>query len=224
MTHLVDIYLQPGKVFADLKAKPTFLVPLLLMALLSAAMVLLYYGKVDPAWLTDRTLLAMGDDMGAAELEQGRTSLPEPQTMGYFGAASVLVATAVMAALYALYFMLAGKVTGAAISFRHGLSLTAWAGMPLLLGAIIGLVGVLTMTPQTPIESLMLANVDPLLVQLPLDHKWSGLAKGFSLLNLWTWFLVALGWRTWTRSSWLQAAIVAIVPAAVVYGVMALLA
>ena len=167
---------------------------------------------------------SMGDDMGAAELEQVRKSLPEPQTMGYFGAASVLVATAVMAALYALYFMLAGKVTGAAISFRHGLSLTAWAGMPLLLGAIIGLVGVLTMTPQTPIESLMLANVDPLLVQLPLDHKWSGLAKGFSLLNLWTWFLVALGWRTWTRSSWLQAAIVAIVPAVVVYGVMALLA
>ena len=48
MTHLVDIYLQPGKVFADLKAKPTFLVPLLLMALLSAAMVLLTTARSIP--------------------------------------------------------------------------------------------------------------------------------------------------------------------------------
>ena len=88
----------------------------------------------------------------------------------------------------------------------------------------VALVGVLTMTPQTPLESLMLAHVDPLLVELPLDHEWSGLAKGFSLLTFWTWFLLALGWRTWTRAGWVQAAIVAILPSAVVFGIMALFA
>ena len=43
------------------------------------------------------------------------------------------------------------------------------------------------MTPRTPLESLTLLNVDPLLLQLPMDDRWSSLAKGFSLLTPWTW-------------------------------------
>ena len=37
-------------------------------------------------------------------------------------------------------------------------------------------------------------------------------------------FLLALGWRTWTRSGWLQATVVAVLPSVVVFGIMALLA
>ncbi|HET8819351.1 MAG TPA: YIP1 family protein [Xanthomonadaceae bacterium] len=224
MSHLVDIYLQPSKVFADLKDKPTFWVPLLLVMLASAAMVLLYYANVDSEWLVDRTVMAAGADMSADEAAQMRKMMPGATTMGYFGAASVVIATAVMAALVALYFMLAGKIAGAKVSFRHGLSLSSWANMPLLLGAVIAIVGIFTMTPTTPLESLMLANVDPLLVDLPADHRWSAVAKGFSLLNIWVWFLLALGWRTWTRSGWVQAVIVAIIPSVVVFGLMALFA
>ena len=224
MSHLVDIYLQPSKVYPDLKAKPTFWLPLLLLAVSSAVLILAYSIRVDPEWVVDRTVLAAGADMSAAEREQMREALPGASTMGYFGAASALIGTLVFTALFALYFMLAGKVAGAALSFRHGMSLASWSSMPMLLGTIIARVGVLTMTPQTPLESLMLAHVDPLLVELPLDHEWSGLAKGFSLLTFWTWFLLALGWRTWTRAGWVQAAIVAILPSAVVFGIMALFA
>lgn len=224
MSHLVDIYLQPSKVFADLKEKPTFWLPLLLAVASSAVLILLYYSKVDPEWAVTRTVMAAGQDMSAAEQEQMRAALPEASTMGYFGAVSAIIGTLIFSALFALYFMLAGKVSGAAISFRHGLSLATWSGMPMLLGTIIAIVGALTMTPQTPLESLMLAHVDPLLVELPLDHKWSGLAKGFSLLTFWTWFLLALGWRMWTRSGWVQATIVAVLPSLVIFGIMALFA
>jgi hypothetical protein len=67
-------------------------------------------------------------------------------------------------------------------------------------------------------------NVDPLLVQLPMDHDWSRLAKSFSLLNFWAWFLAALGWRTWYRTGWGQAVFVAVLPSVVIYGAMALFA
>ena len=221
MTHLVDIFLQPGKVFDALKAKPTFLLPLLLTALVSAAMILLYSMKVDPAWYLDHTMAAAGGDMSASEIEQARKMIPGARAMGYIGAAMALLATALFAALYALYFMLAGKITGASTSFKHGLSLTGWAGMPLLLGTVVALLGVLTMAPQTSMESLMLTNVDPLLLQLPVDSRWSALAKSFSLLNLWVVFLVALGWRTWGRTGWTQAIVVAALPTVVIYGAMA---
>ena len=224
MTHLVDIFLQPSKVFVDLKEKPTFWLPLILVAVASAAMVLMYYMKVDGQWLIDHTMLAMGNDRSAAELEQIRKSMPGAQTMGYFGAISAVIGLVIVSLLYALYFMLAGKIAGVATSFKHGLSLTCWANMPVLLGTLVAIIGVLMMTPQTALESLMLANIDPLLVQLPIDNPWSTLAKSFSLLNIWVWFLLALGWRTWTRSGWLQATIVAILPSVVIYGVIALFA
>lgn len=222
MTHLVDIYLQPSKVFAELKEKPTFWLPLILVAVATAAMMLMYYMKVDGQWYIDHAMLAMGSDRSAAELEQIRKSMPGAETMGYIGALSAIVGLVIVSLLYALYFMLAGKIAGVATSFKHGLSLTCWSNMPVLLGTIVAIIGVLMMTPQTALESLMLANIDPLLVQLPVDNPWSTLAKSFSLLNIWVWFLLALGWRTWTRSGWLQAIIVAILPSVVIYGVIAL--
>ena len=221
MTHLVDIFLQPGKAFDELKGKPTFLLPLLLTALLTAAMILLYSMKVDPAWYLDHALAAGGGDMSASEIEQARKVMPGARTMGYLGVGMALFGTAVAAALYALYFMLAGRITGAPTSFKHGLSLTGWAGMPLLLGTVVALVGVLTMAPQTGMESLMLTNVDPLLLQVPVDSPWSSLAKSFSLLNIWVVFLIALGWRTWGRTGWTQAIVVAALPSVVIYGAMA---
>ena len=222
MTHLMDIYLQPGKVFAELKDRPTYLLPLLLTALLSAAMLLLYSMQVDPDWFVDHTMAAGGSDMSASEIEQARKVMPGARTMGYIGAVGAVLGTAVMTALFALYFMLAGKVTGTATSFRHGMSLGSWAGMPLLLGTVVALVGVLTMAPQTGMEALMLTNVDPLLLQLPADHRWSSLAKSFSLLNLWAVALIALGWRVWGRTGWTQAIVVAALPSVVIYGAMAL--
>ncbi|MGQ4582737.1 YIP1 family protein [Lysobacter sp. F60174L2] len=224
MSHLVDIFLQPGKVFVDLKEKPTFWLPLLLVSLASGVMVLLYYSTVDPEWFANHMLLASGKDLTAAEMEQVRASMPGARAMGYIGAPSAVIVTVVVSLLYALYFMLAGKIAGAATSFRHGLSLVSWSSMPVLLGVVVAIIGIAMMEPQTGLESLMLTNVDPLLVQLPADHPWSSLAKGFSLLNIWSWFLLALGWRTWTRSGWLQAVIVAVLPSAVIYGVMAMFA
>lgn len=221
MTHLMDIFLQPGKAFDELKGKPTFLLPLLLTALVTAAMILLYASKVDPVWYLDHALAVGGGDMSASEIEQARKVMPGARTMGYLGAAGALLGTAVAAVLYAWYFMLAGKVTGTTTSFKHGLSLGGWSGMPMLLGFLVALVGVATMSPQTSMESLMLTNVDPLLLQLPIDSPWSQLARSFSLLNLWVVFLIALGWRTWGRTSWAQAIVVAMLPSVVVYGAMA---
>lgn len=224
MTHLMDIFMQPGKAFAELKTRPTFWLPLLLTSLLTAALMLLYSLKVDPAWYVDHALAVAGGDMSASEIEQARKMIPGARAMGYFGAGAAVFGTALFAALYALYFMLAGKVTGAATSFRHGLSLSSWAGMPLLLGTLVALIGVATMTPQTGMETLMLTNLDPLLVQLPADSRWSSLAKAFSLLNLWAVGLVALGWRIWGRTSWTQAIVVAVLPSVLIYGGMALYA
>lgn len=94
----------------------------------------------------------------------------------------------------------------------------------MLLGSLVGLVGVITMTPQTPLESLQMFNIDPLFVELPMDHAWSTFAKGFSLLMFWAIGLAALGWRTWFRTGWVQAVFVAALPYLVWFGGLAIAA
>jgi hypothetical protein len=221
MAHLIDIFLQPGKVFEDLRERPRFALPLLLLLVLSAALPLWYFLAVDSAWYVQHKMLAAGREVSAADLEKMKAIMPGTQRMAYFGAASATIVGVIVVCLYALYLMLAGKVTGAAMSFKRGMSLICWSNMPALLGLLVALVGVATMQPHTPLESLMLTNIDPLLVQLPPESPWLGLARGFSLINFWTWFLLALGWRTFNRASWSQSAIVALLPSVVIYGAMA---
>lgn len=224
MSHIVDIFLQPGRVFADQKERPTFLVPLLIVSAFAAAFTLAYFLSVDPVWYLDHAIAAGGQEMSAAEMEQARKFMPGAKVMGYIGAASTVVVMGIVMLLYALYFLVAGKITGNAVGFKHGLSLAAWSSMPMILGSIVALIGVFTMTPQTPVESLALLNFDPLLVELPADSRWSTLAKSFSLLTFWSVFLTALGWKTWGRTSWLQGIVIALLPNVLIYGAMALYA
>lgn len=221
MSHLINIFVEPAKVFADLKEKPSFLVPALLVALFTAGSALLYFLTVDPDWFMSSQLQRMGGEMSAAELEQVKAFMPGARASGYIAVPSTVLVMAIVYALLGLYYLLAGKVTGNAVSFRHGLSLAAWSSMPMIVGAVLAIVGVFTSSPQSSFESMQLLNVDPLLVQLPFDHPWAMLARSFSLLNLWAWFLAALGWKTWFRTGWGQALFVVLLPSLVIYGGMA---
>lgn len=227
MSHLINIFLEPAKVFADLREKPTFWVPMLLLAVLTAVSTLLYFLNVDPAWFAEyqsAQMLLQNPEMTSAELAQMQSIMPGARAMGWFAAAGALLVIVVVFLVYGVYYLLAGKITGQPVGFRHGLALVSWSSMPMVLGSLVVIGAVLTSSPQTPLESMQLTNIDPLLVQLPVDHDWAMLARSFSLLNFWVWFLAALGWKTWFRTGWGQALVVALLPSIVIYGVMALFA
>lgn len=123
MRFLIDIFLEPSRVFVALKDKPTFWLPLLLGIVLTVVMTLMYFGKVDSDWFMDHTLAASGKEMSANEIAQAKQMMPGARTMGYVGAPIGAIVVAGIYALLALYFMLAGRITGATTSFRHGFSL-----------------------------------------------------------------------------------------------------
>lgn len=224
MSQLINIYLDPGKVFAELKEKPSFLVPALIVAVATSVAAMLYFFHVDAAWFADYQIQASGREMSPAEIEQARQFMPGAGMLAWITGPSTLIVFAVIYAILALYYLLAGKVAGQACSYRHGLSLAAWSSMPMLIGAVLAVIGVYTSSTQSSWESMQMLNVDPLFVQLPLDNPWSTLAKSFSLLNLWAWFLAALGWKTWFKTGWGQALFVVLLPSVVIYGGMALFA
>ena len=224
MNYLLDIFLQPGKAFAGLRERPTWLLPMALLLVFTAALPLLYFHCVDGAWYMQHMLAQAGKDLSAEEAAKMQAMMPGVGRMGIVGAISAIVVGAISLVLYGVYLMLAGKVTGAQIDFRRGLSLATWSKMPMLLGMIVVLVGAMRMDPQTSLESLMLTNVDPLLVHVSPEKHWSSLLRAFSLLDFWAWFLLALGWRTFTRASWRQSIVVAVLPAIAFFAVLATVA
>jgi hypothetical protein len=221
MSQLIDIFLEPGKVFAGLKDKPTFLVPALIVAVATTVSAVMYFFFVDPEWFTNYQLQAAAQEMSKAELEQAKQFMPGARMLGYISIVSTPIVFAIIYALLALYYMLAGKVSGNPTSFRHGLALGAWSSMPLLLAAVISVIGIFTSSPQSSMESMQLLNIDPLFVQLETGHPWATLARQFSLLYFWVWFLAALGWKTWYRTGWGQALFVVLLPWVLFFGVWA---
>ncbi len=222
--NLIDIFLEPAKVFTQQKEKPSPWLPMLILALVSAALFLTYYNRVDPEWLNGQMMAQMGDEMTAAQLEQTKSTMPGAKTIGYISAAGAAVMIPVLLLIMGVYYLLAGKVLGRNLGFMHGWALGAWGGFPAVLGMLVGFVGALTMAPQTAQESLMLTYIDPLFVQLPRDHALSGFAKGFDLLSIWSIGLTALGWKVMTGSRWGEAIAVAIIPSVVIYGVWLIVA
>ena len=221
---LVDIFLDPAKAFTALKERPTFLLPTAMVIAAAAAAMLAYFLRVDPAWYQDFALGLAAQDMTAAEIAQARQFMPSARTQGYIAAGSMFVVMPLLYAIFAVYYFLAAKIAGAALGYRHALSLTAWGAMPTLLGAVVALVGALTMAPQTPQHALNLTYLDPLLVQLPFDHALSGIAKGFNLLTIWAIAVSAIGWKVLARSGWTAAVVVAALPTVLVYGIWLLVA
>lgn len=221
VTDLIDIFLQPAAVLARLRDRPTWLLPALLLCGVTAAGVFLYFTQVDIEWFMDQALAQSDAELSAAELEAARKSIPDANFLAWSSSLGGAFGFLFVLLIMGLYYLLAGKVTGLAVSFRQGFSLACWSAMPALLGSLLLFVGLAGMAPQTSLESLFLANLDPMLLRLAPDSPWKRFATSFSFLALWTVFLAALGWKIWSRAAgWGAALVVAALPSLLIYGAM----
>ena len=215
---LTDIFLQPGPVLLRQYEKPSGWLPVVLLSVVGTLFVYLYFSKVDPEFFIRTTIERAGD-----ELTQQRA---DAIAAAGGSSARFLWPNTIFRALFyvlmtcglALYFLLAGKVTGLAVGFKQGLALAGWSSMPGILASLLGIYGTLSMTPQTFINALSYTTFDPMLVQLAPDSPWKSLAGSFSFLTLWSIGLAALGWKLWSRGGWGAAISIAALPFALIYG------
>ncbi len=219
MKDLIDIFLQPGPVLQKQYERPNGWLPVLLLAVTSAVFVYLYFSKVDPEWFTRTAMERSGEELTRQQSEAmaaaggGSAMLIWPSTIG------ALVGLLVFQSILALYFLLAGKITGLAVGFKQGLALAGWSSMPGIIATLLGIYGTFGMSSQTFIDALSFTTADPMLMDLPPESPWKDLATTFSFLTFWTVGLAALGWKLWSRSSgWTTAIIIAALPYALIVG------
>lgn len=219
---------EPRNAFVELDARPRFWWPLLVLALASAAVSAWYVGFVDLEWLTDRQVRssAFGQNMTEAEIAQMAQG-----ASGRRGVQVVIVGltssigVAVVLAITALYYTLAGKVTGVERSFRHWLALASWTSTPTLLALIPAAFILLTAASnQIGQEALQPLSLNALLFHREPGEPGYTLFNSLNLLQFVSLYLAAFGVRVWSRRSWLFSIVFTALPLVLVFGIWAFFA
>jgi uncharacterized membrane protein YhdT len=216
----------PSTAYAELRERPRFWFPLLLIVLTSTAMVYWYYSVVDIEWLKDAMfsqnpkIQAMPEAQRAAAM-----GMMSRTTMLWGSVAGSLIALPIVFLLVALYFLVAAKVTKQPQGFKHWFAFTCWSSLPVLLGTVVSaIVLLMSSSPQISPSSLQALSVNELLFHVPLGSPAQPLLDSLTIPSFLSWALMIIGMHTWSQRSWVFSAIVVLIPSVVIYGIWSFLA
>ncbi|MGC3981853.1 MAG: YIP1 family protein [Steroidobacteraceae bacterium] len=215
------IFTDPATAFAELRQRPRFWLPLLLIALSSAAVTFWYFKMVDYEWFKDFTinsnpLLRNIDEAGRARVAASMGKAPSM----WNSLLAVPITLSVMFALQALYYFLAGKVTKLGESYKTWFALMTWSSLPALIGLLI--VAVLLASKglglQMGYEQLQALSINELILHREPGSPGYGLVSSIGVLSVWVWWLRVIAVRTWSNRSWLFSSLFVLLPVAIFYG------
>ena len=216
----------PSTAFAELRERPRFWFPLLLVVLSTAAMVYWYYSTVDIDWLKD---IMFSNDPKMQKLPESERAA----AMGMVGRGMLLWGSVIGTFIFvpvvflvtALYFLIAAKVTKLPQGFKHWFALTCWASLPVLLGVVVSAIFLATSsTSQLSPGVLQPLSVNELLVHLPTGSPGQALLDTLSIPTFLAWALMIIGVHTWSQRSWAFSAILVLIPDVLIYGIWAFVA
>lgn len=221
-----SILTAPRVAFMELRERPRFLLPLVLMLAGTVAILAWYYLFVDFPWLTEHMLSANEGvrQMSEAQRSQAAAMMSKPVIMWSSMIAGPL-AILVFRLLEAAYYSLAGKITNVQYSFRHWFALSWWTGLPHLFALVVMAVFLLLASSnQVSNEELQLLSLNELFLHRTAQDPGFTLLSSLTILHPWTWVLTVIGVRAWSGRSLLFSAVFALVPIVVIYGAWALIA
>lgn len=214
----------PSVAFAELRERPRFWFPLLLVVLTTVGLTYWYYSFVDIEWLKDAMF---SNNPKFQELDEEKRAA----AMAMFGRGPLLWSSVVsmfimipaIMLLEALYLLIAAKVTKLSFGFKHWFSLACWTSLPMLLGTIVGAILLLLAdNSQVPTYTVMAPlSLNELLLHVPEGSPGYTLFESLSIPFFLSCALMIIGVRTWSQRSWGFSSIVVLLPWVIIYGLAA---
>ena len=208
----------PSSAFVELRERPRYWFPLLLVVLSTAAICYWYYSVVDIEWLKD---LLYGNNPGLTDEQRSMAmSMTTRTTMMWASVIGTIIALPVLLVIEALLLLVAAKVTRVQIGFKHWFALTCWATLPALLSVVVAAIFLLLAdSPQISPGTVSPLSVNELLVHRPFGSPGQGLLDSLNIPGFLGWALMIIGVHTWTRRSWLFSTLFVMLPTVVIYAV-----
>lgn len=211
----------PSSAFEELRERPRFWFPLLILVVSTAALVYWYYSIVDIEWLKHALY---GNDPNMQKLPEAERAAAMAMlgrnTLLWGSVVSTIVVLPIFFLLQALYLLLAAKVTRLPQGFKHWLALSSWSGLPLLLSTVISaLFLIISDTPQISPSALQPLSINELVLHRPIGSAGYALFETLTIPGVLSWMLMIIGVRAWSQRSRAFSAIFILLPIVVIYGV-----
>lgn len=212
------ILYEPAAVFGRLRTHCSAWLPLLVFLGLNAAVLFWWGATADVAW-QGQQLAAAAPDMSPQE----RAALDGPMVPALVMLAmqaGTVLSTLAATAVFALYFLLAGKTLNTDKGFGQWFGFVSWLSVPKLLLLPLMALQIVVSDGRVTVDNLNLASLASML-HLDRSSPWFGLAVGLDFTAVWAIVLAAIGLRVWTGCSARAAVVTAVLPSAVIYGIWA---
>jgi hypothetical protein len=218
----------PSSAFEELRARPRFWFPLLLLVASTAAIMYWYYSMVDFEWFKE---VMFGNNPDIQKLPEDQRAavlgMYTRTTMLWGSVIGIIIMLPVIYLLLALYLMVAAKVTKLPqeFTFKHWFTFACWTALPTLISSVVAAVMLLLSdTTQVTPGTMQALSLNELVFHRPLGSPGQNFLGALNIPGFLGWALMIIGIHTWSRRSWLFSAIVALLPFAAVYGIWSLFA
>lgn len=187
----IDIVASPAAAIDRIvQRRRTLAWPLLAMAIVTAALWGAYFAHVDFTWFTQRQAMVIAASGSGMESATVRESFAQMGSGLFTLTTTVSTLTVALAVVLARAFglHLAARLFSQREN-RYGdwLAVSAWATLPGTLFSAVSLLLFISHGAQrTPPEDLNLLSLNTLLLQLPGQHAWAGIASAVDLAGAWS--------------------------------------
>ena len=222
---MVDIVASPGKALDEIKLHTAWLWwPLLISLLLGSGLMIYYYSWVDFPWLVEETIRGIPAENRAESADAIRQFM-QPGRSTWTTVIAIVVVTLIIYTIQSTYLHLANKlITGADIRFGQWFSFSTWTAFVGVFGALAAFVVIfMADSNQLSQQSLQVLSINSLLVHASPGDPWFTWASSLTLINIWTLFLMSIGFARWTGAAMVKSTIIAITPWVLIFGVWALM-
>jgi hypothetical protein len=209
---LIGVIVSPGKTFQSIAARPTWLVPLLVLALAASGMALLAGQRTDYREAAQAAMERTGQAVDEEKLDE------QVEMMEKFGpisgAVGGLIFVPIVCLVIALLLWIAFKLLGSDMDYKTSFSVYLYAAVPTIIMMLLSIPVVLsreTITPEDAQTGGYLASNLAVFAPDEASGTVRALLGGFDLFTIWGLILMAIGYRIAARVSATAAAVVAIV-------------
>lgn len=211
---LIKMFYSPGEVFDDIRNKPTWLVVLIAMVVLTVGAQAIILPHMDNEATLRARLGDQADEIGDERIEE---MIAAGEKITRFIPIITAIVVPIMWAFLAAIFLLMLKMVGSETDFVTTLSATLHAYWPATAVATVLMVALIQRVDKITEQEIPNLVKSHLGVLLPADAPaWlSSMASTFSVFNIWTLALLVIGFKIIGRLSTTRAAIAVLVPWAI---------
>ena len=226
MTILTNIFTSPAQAMTQVQERYNVVFPLMLLLVSSALVFMYYFMAVDYQWYIDHTVELTAGELSKSEQEATRSALSmmSQNTMGIITAVSVVIITAIMLVIQAVYFVIVSNITNDGYQFKQWMSFNCWASMPAL---VVFLAMAATMlfsgNGQVALESANPLSLNELIFGLDPTKGAGKLLASLDLTKFWAMYIMVIGYQKWTGKSLQTSLLIALLPFIMIYGIWALM-